>query len=77
MKTLKTTYESRAYSEDEAKNEIAKFRDEAKNDGYTVAAAGYTYKTKKKKGIVVAEAWIVKCVALYDEIWDDGEGEEM
>lgn len=77
MKTLKITYESRAYSEEEAKNAIAKFREDAAANHYTVSAAGYTYKTKKKKGMVVAEAWIVKCVALYDEIWDDGEGEEV
>ena len=33
-----------------------------------------TYKSKKKKGEVVAEAWVVKCVAVYDEVWDEGEG---
>jgi hypothetical protein len=28
---------------------------------------------KKKKGEVVAEAWIVKCVAIYNEVWDEEE----
>lgn len=74
MKTLKITYEKRAYSEDEAKDAILKFRADAQAQGYNVAAAGYTYKSKKKAGEVVAEAWIVKCVASYDEIWDEGEG---
>lgn len=74
MKTLKITYEKRAYTEDDAKDAIIKFRNEAAEGGYTVGAAGYTYKAKKKKGEVVAEAWIVKCVAIYDEIWDEGEG---
>ena len=74
MKLLKVTYEHRAYSENEAKDAINTFRTEAKEKGYVVGAAGYTYKTKKKKGEVVAEAWIVKCVAIYDEIWDEGEG---
>lgn len=74
MKLLKVTYEHRAYTEDEAKDAILKFRNEAKENGYHVGAAGYTYKSKKKKGEVVAEAWIVKCVAIYDEIWDEGEG---
>lgn len=74
MKLLKVTYEHRAYTEDEAKDAILKFRAKANEEGYVVGAAGYTYKTKKKKGEIVAEAWIVKCVAIYDEIWDEGEG---
>jgi hypothetical protein len=74
MKLLKVTYEHRAYTEDEAKDAILKFRNEAKEEGYLVGAAGYTYKCKKKKGEVVAEAWVVKCVAVYDEVWDEGEG---
>ena len=74
MKLLKVTYEHRAYTEDEAKDAILKFRAKANEEGYTVGAAGYTYKTKKKKGEVVSEAWLVKCVAIYDEIWDEGEG---
>ena len=74
MKLLKVTYEHRAYTEDEAKDAILKFRNEAKDNGYLVGAAGYTYKYKKKKGEVVAEAWVVKCVAVYDEVWDEGEG---
>ena len=75
MKLLKVTYEHRAYTEDEAKDAILKFRNEAKDNGYLVSAAGYTYKSKKKKREVVAEAWVVKCVAVYDEVWDEGEGE--
>ena len=74
MKLLKITYEHRTYSEDDAKNAIIKFRAEAQEKGYTVGAAGYTYKTKTKKGVVVAEAWVVKCIAIYDEVWDEGEG---
>ena len=74
MKLLKITYEHRTYSEDDAKNAIIKFRAEAQEKGYTVGAAGYIYKTKKKKGVVVAEAWVVKCIAIYDEVWDEGEG---
>ena len=74
MKALKITYEKRAYTEDEAKDAIIAFRTKAAEEGYTVGAAGYTYKAKKKKGEIVAEAWVVKCVAIYDEIWDEGEG---
>ena len=74
MKLMKITYEHRAYTEEEAQDAIVKFRQDAAQNGYFVGAAGYTYKAKKKKGEVVAEAWVVKCVAVYDEVWDEGEG---
>ena len=73
MKTLKVTTEKRAYSEDEAKEEILRFKEKAREEGYTVGAAGYTYKSKKKKGEVVAEAWITKTVAIYNDIWEADE----
>lgn len=70
MKTLKITYEARAYSEDEAKEYLDKFRSEAAEKGYLVGANGYTYKSKKAKGEIVDEAWICKCTAIYNEIWE-------
>ena len=73
MKLLKVTYEHRAYTEEEAKDAINTFRTEAKTKGYVVGSAGYTYKSKKKKGEIVAEAWVVKCVAIYDTVWDEEE----
>ena len=76
MKLLQTTYEYRAYTEDEAKEYIETFRREAAEKGYTVKSAGWTHKEKTKKKAVIAEAWVVKCVAIYDTVWDDGEGEE-
>ena len=76
MKLLTITSEHRAYSEEEAKEFIETFRKQAKDGGYTVKSAGWTHKEKSKKKIVVAEAWVVKCVAVYDTVWDDGEGEE-
>lgn len=73
MKTLKITTEARAYTELEAKEYIESFRLQAAQEGYTVAAAGYTYKTKKKKGEVIAEAWVCKCVAEYNPVWEEDE----
>lgn len=71
MKTLKITTESRAYTEEEAKDAIEAFRVAAATKGYTVAAAGYTYKAKKSKGEIVDEAWICKCVAEYNSVWEE------
>ena len=80
MKLLTITSEHRAYSEEEAKEFIEAFRKQAKDGGYTVKSAGWTHKektkTKAKIKVVVAEAWVVKCVAVYDVVWDEGEGEE-
>ena len=73
MKTLKITTEARAYSELEAKDYIEQYRQNAAAQHYTVAAAGYTYKTKKKKGEIIGEAWICKCVAEYNTIWEADE----
>ena len=73
MKTLKITTEARAYTEEEAKEYIEAFRLNASQSGYIVAAAGYTYKTKKKKGEIIAEAWVCKCVAEYAPIWEEDE----
>lgn len=75
MKQLKITTEVRAYSENEAKSIIEEFRTEAREKGYVVGAAGYTHKEKKKKGAVVAEAWVCKLVAVYEPIWDEDEGQ--
>lgn len=74
MKVLKITTEARAYSEEEAKEYIERFQLNADKEHYIVAAAGYTYKTKKKKGAVVAEAWVCKCVAEYNPVWEEDEG---
>ena len=71
MKTLKITYETRAYTEEEAKLILDKFRKDAEEQGYTVGANGYTYKAKKSKGQIVDEAWICKCTAIYNEVWDE------
>ena len=73
MKLLQVTTEHRAYTEDEAKEFIEAFRKEAKEKGYTVKSAGWTIAEKKKTGVVIGTAWKVKCVAVYDTVWDEGE----
>lgn len=73
MKLLTKTTESRAYSEEEAKEAINTFHLNAAKEGYIVKSAGFTYKTKKAKGAIVGEAWIVKCVGIYNDIWEEDE----
>lgn len=70
MRLLKTTEEYVCESEYEAKNEMENIRSGAGND-YLVGSMGYTYKTKKAKGEIVGEAWILKVQKIYGEIWED------
>ena len=69
MRLLKETLELRADSEEEAKQIIEKYRQDANEKGYLIGAAGYTYKTKKAKGEIIDEAWVCKIVQQFSEVW--------
>lgn len=71
MRLLKETIELRADTEFEAKEIIENYRKEAAEKGYTIGAAGYTYKTKKAKGEIVDEAWICKIVQNFSGVWEE------
>ena len=73
MKRLKVTEEYRAYSEQEAIDALNEARAKQNTEGYTLGANGYKYKTKKAKGEIVSEAWVVSVTKVYDEVWDEGD----
>lgn len=73
MRLLKQVIETRTDSENEAKELIETYRKEAKEKGYTIGSAGYTYKTKKAKGEIIDEAWIVKIVQIFSTVWEELE----
>lgn len=68
---LETTSKFRASSENEAKEMIEGFRKEAREKGYTVKKAGFEYKTKKAKGEVIAETWVVSVTQVFGDLWED------
>lgn len=68
---LETTSKYRATSENAAKEMIEEFRKEAKEKGYVVKKAGFEYKTKKAKGEIIAEAWIVTITQVFGDLWED------
>jgi hypothetical protein len=68
---LETTSKFRANSENEAKEMIEEFRKEAATKGYVVKKAGFEYKTKKAKGEVIAEAWVVSVTQVFGDLWED------
>ena len=69
--TLEHTIKIKAFSEDEAKSIIESLRADAKTQGYLLKKAGYEYKTKKAKGEIVAEAWVVTATKVFGALWED------
>lgn len=70
MRLLKVTEEYRADSEQEAKEAIERFRQEANEKGYMLGACGFTYKDKKSKGEVIDEGYLIKAVKIFSKFWD-------
>lgn len=65
--TLKYVVES----ENSAKTIIEQARELAHEKGYTIKKAGYVYKTKKSKGEIIDEVWVVTITQTYGDIWED------
>lgn len=70
MKKLKVTEEFRAYSEQEAIDAIENARAHQKDGNYVLGANGYKYKTKKSKGEIADEGWLVSMVKIFDDFWE-------
>jgi len=71
MKLLKQTEEYRTDSEEEAIRVIESYKKDAEEKGYILGASGYTYKTKKAKGEIIDEAWVVKITKVIGGVWDE------
>lgn len=69
MLLLKKTEEYRATTEEEAKKAIEDFTQEAKEKGYIILSASYTYKEKKAKGEVIDYGYLVKVVKVFSDFW--------
>lgn len=70
---LETTVKIRKDSEEEAKDTIETYRKEAAQKHYILKKASYEYKTKKAKGEIIAEAWVVTVTLFYAGLWEDFE----
>ena len=71
MRKLKVTEEFKVNSEEEAIKLIEEMRAGQEKEGYMLGANGYKYKSKKAKGEIIAEAWIVTVTKIFGEVWDD------
>lgn len=56
----------RVDTEKEAMNKIQECKDSAASEGYMVSKNGYTYKTKKSKGEIVEEWYLVDVTFVYE-----------
>lgn len=73
MRLIKRTEEYVVDTEEEAIKAIQNFREDAEEHGHTVGASGYTYKTKKAKGEIIGEQYLIKVTRILGGIWDDYE----
>lgn len=70
MRLLKQTEEYRADTEEEAKEIMEKFRQDAHDKGYILKANGYTLKEKKQKGEVIDSGFLLKVVKEISTFWE-------
>ncbi len=71
MRLIEQTDKYVVDSEQAAVGLIQAFRDKAEEDGYVLGASGYTYKTKKAKGEIIDEAWVVSVKKILGGVWDE------
>ena len=71
MRTYKETTEIICFTEEEAKQVIENYRQEAREKGSTIGAAGYTYKTMKSKGEIIGEIYLVTFAQIFGELWEE------
>ena len=73
MRLIERTEKFVVDSEGEAIKLIQNSKEDAEKNGYILGASGYTYKTKKAKGEIIGEAWVVSIKKVLGGVWDDYE----
>lgn len=73
MRLIERTEKFVVDSEEEAIQLIQTSKKDAEDNGYVLGASGYTYKTKKAKGEIIGEAWVVSIKKVLGGVWDDYE----
>ena len=73
MRLIEQTEKYVVDSEEEAIKVAQEFKKDAEAKSYVLGASGYTYKTKKSKGEIIGEAWVVTVKKVLGGVWDDYE----
>lgn len=74
MRIYKEKIEIICFTEEEARQVIESYRKEAREKGFTIGSAGYTYKTKKSKGEIIGEIWVCSITEIFGELWEELNG---
>ena len=73
MKLIEQTEKYVVDTEEMALQLVQAFKNKATEEGYVLGSSGYTYKTKKSKGEIIGEAWVVTIKKILGGVWDDFE----
>lgn len=68
---LEETLKFRMLDEAAAKSIIEEYRQKSGEKGYVIKKAGYERKTKKSKGEIIAEIFVVTITMTYGDMWED------
>jgi len=73
MRLIEQTEKYVVDSEEDALKVIQQFKKDAESKGYILGNSGYAYKSKKAKGEIIGEAWVVTVKKVLGGVWDDFE----
>ena len=73
MRLIEKTEKYVVDSEQRAIELIQSSKKASEEQGYILGASGYTYKTKKAKGEIIGEAWVVSIKKILGGVWDEYE----
>lgn len=71
MRLLKETKEFKAETEAEAKAIVEKFQADGLEKGFSVIKWSADYKTKKSKGEIIADGWLLKITIGINDFWEE------
>ena len=73
MRLIEQTEKYVVDSEEDAIEVIQRYKKDAEEKGYILGKSGYDYKTKKAKGEIIGEVWVVTVKKVLGGVWDDYE----
>ncbi len=71
MRLIKETKEFRAETEAEAKAIVEKFQAEGLEKGFSIIKWSADYKTKKAKGEIIDEGYLLKITFNISDFWEE------
>ena len=70
MRKLKVTEEFRVETEAEAKTAVENFQREGLEKGFSITKWSADYKTKKSKGEIIDNGYLLKVTFQFSDFWD-------